>query len=56
MSYKMEINPYHTNCLILKMSSAAYIQVHFRLDFIMDPNAMHPDQTAPKYIVCKIGT
>ena len=27
--------------------SAAYIQVHFRLDFIMEVNTMNPDQTAP---------
>ena len=28
-------------------SSAAYIQVHFRLNFIMEANTMNPDQTAP---------
>ena len=28
-------------------TSAAYIQVHFRLDFIMEANTMDPDQTAP---------
>ena len=27
--------------------SAAYIQVHFRLDF-MEANTMNPNQTAPK--------
>ena len=39
--------------------SAAHIQVHFRLDFIMEANTMSPDQTAPKgsslnwvHIVC----
>ena len=25
--------------------SVAYIQVHFRLDFIMEANTMNPDQT-----------
>ena len=37
---------------VLKMlstffSSAAYIQVHLRLGFIMEANNMNPDQTAP---------
>ena len=27
--------------------SAAYIQVHFRLDFFMEANNMNPDKTAP---------
>ena len=27
---------------------AAYIQVHFRLDFFMESNNMNPDQTAPR--------
>ena len=27
--------------------SAAYIQVRFRLDFIMEANTMNHDQTAP---------
>ena len=27
--------------------SAANIQVHFRLDFIMEANTMNPDRTAP---------
>ena len=27
--------------------SAAYIQVHFRLDFYMEANNMNTDQTAP---------
>ena len=27
--------------------SAAYSQVHFRLDFIMEANTMDPDQTGP---------
>ena len=31
----------------MKMSSAAYIQVHFRLDFIMEAKIMNSDQTAP---------
>ena len=29
------------------LTSAAYIQVHFRLDSIMEANTMNPDQTAP---------
>ena len=29
------------------LTSAAYIQVHFRLDFTMDANTINPDQTAP---------
>ena len=32
---------------VLKLSSAAYIQVHFRLDFFMGANNMYHDQTAP---------
>ena len=28
-------------------TSAAYIQVPFRLDFFMEANNMKPDQTAP---------
>ena len=42
--------------------SSAYIQVHFRPDYIMEANAMNPDQTAPKgssliwvHSVCIIG-
>ena len=31
-------------CLLFM--SAAYIQVHFRLDFFMEANNMNPDQTA----------
>ena len=27
--------------------SAAYIQVYFRLNFVMEANTMNPDQTAP---------
>ena len=33
-------------CLLFR--PAAYIQVHFKLDFIMEANTMDPDQTAPK--------
>ena len=40
------ISSYPTNIFVLKMSSAAYIQVYFRLDFIMEANTMTPDQTA----------
>ena len=36
---------------VLKMSSAPYIQVHFRLDFIKETNTMNRDQTAPKQSV-----
>ena len=40
-----------TLVFVLKVSSAflsaAYIQVHFRLSFIMEANTMAPDQTAP---------
>ena len=28
--------------------SAAYIQIHIRLDFVLEANTMTPDQTAPK--------
>ena len=42
--------------------SAAYIQMHFRLDLIMEANTMNSDQTTPKWssliwvdIVCNIG-
>ena len=33
---------------VLKMMSAAYIQVHFRHDLIMEANTMNPNQTAPR--------
>ena len=41
-------NPYPANIFVLKMLSAAYtcIQVHFRLDFIMEANTMNPDQSS----------
>ena len=35
----------------LVFKSAAYIQVHFRLDFIIEANTMNPNQTAPFGIV-----
>ena len=42
--------------------SAAYIEVHFRLDFFMEANNMNPNQTATKeqfliwvHIVFNIG-
>ena len=46
-------NPYHANIFCLEnvvflFASAAYIQVRFRLDFIMEANNVNPDQTAPK--------
>ena len=31
----------------LLLTFAAYIQVHFILDFIMEPITVNPDQTAP---------
>ena len=34
--------------------SAAYIQEHFRLDFIMEVITMNPDQSAPKGAVCYV--
>ena len=34
--------------MCLFFMSAAYIQVHFRLDFVMEANTMSPDQTACK--------
>ena len=40
----------------LLFTSAAYIQIHLKLDFIMEENTMNPDQTAPKvHIVCNMG-
>ena len=33
---------------VLKMVSAAYIQVHFRGDLIMEVNTVNPDQTASR--------
>ena len=35
--------------------SAAYIQVHFRLDLIMEANTMNCDQTVPLYLVYNIS-
>ena len=35
-----------TDNAISYFTSAAYIQVHFRLDFFMEENNMNPDQTA----------
>ena len=46
-----DLNPKPAIFFVLKMSaflSAAYIQVHFRLDFFMEANNMNPYQTAPK--------
>ena len=40
----------------LLFRSAAYIQVYFRPDFIMEANTMSPDQTSPLlHIVCNIS-
>ena len=33
---------------VLKMVSAAYIQVHFRGDLIMEVKTINPDQTASR--------
>ena len=46
--------PHHKTVGILE---AAYNQVHFRLDFIMEAYAMSPDQTALilVHIVCNRG-
>ena len=33
-------------CFALKKSSAEYIQLHFRLDFIVEANTMNFDQAA----------
>ena len=41
-------NPYPATIFVLKMLSAFYIQVQFRLDFFMEAIDMNPDQTAPK--------
>ena len=50
-SFKKKITkPYPAHIFVLKcllFTSAAYIQVHFRLNFIMEANTMNPDQTAP---------
>ena len=35
------------NVVFFQTTSAAYIQVHFRLDFFMEANTINPDQTAP---------
>ena len=44
------LHPYTDNiffpeCCLLSMN-AAYIQEHFRINFIMEANTMNPDQTA----------
>ena len=44
----LRVNPYPTNIyFVLKMWSSTNIQMHFRLDFIMEANSMSPDHTAP---------
>ena len=50
------INPYPPNIFFrpkngLLFTSAAYIQVHFRLYLIMEGNTMNPDKTAPLGVV-----
>ena len=58
------VTPYPTNIFVpifckccLIFTSTAYIQMHFRLQFIMGVNSMNPGQTAPFwiYIVCNKG-
>ena len=45
---EVTINPYlATVFFFLLFTPAAYIYMHFRLDFIMEANNMNPDQTAP---------
>ena len=39
--------PANTFCFVLKLSSAAYMQLHFRLDFFMEAKNMNPNQIAP---------
>ena len=53
-------NPYPVTILLLfkclLFTSAAYIQVHLKLDFFVEANNMNPDQTVPKVrIVCNTG-
>ena len=51
----IKLTPILPNCFVLKccllFMSAAYIQVYFRLDFIVEANTMNPDQTATKKVV-----
>ena len=48
------INPYPANIFChMHFMSAAYIQVNFRLDFIMEANTMNPDHCVCFHIVCK---
>ena len=52
LHFPILINPYPANifsswkCCLL-FTYAAYIELHFRLDFIMKANTMSPDQIAP---------
>ena len=48
------IYPYLTIILCSEMS-VAYIQVHFRVDFIIEANTINPDQTAPKDQTAPLG-
>ena len=49
---KQPINAYSIKIFLLwkclLFMSAAYIQVHFRLDFTMEANSKNSDQNAPK--------
>ena len=45
------IDPYQTTFHGPKIFIYSYIQVHFRLDFLMEANNMTPDQTALKAAV-----
>ena len=61
-----KLRPYPANIFLsskcgLFIISAAYMQVHFKLDFIMKANTINHDQTAPfsslicVHIVCNLG-
>ena len=41
------ISHYPATIFVALKMSASYIQVHFRLDFIIEANIMNPDKTAP---------
>ena len=43
----LRVNQYRVKICCLLFTSAAYIQVQFRLDFIKEANTMNPNQTVP---------
>ena len=63
VSQIQRVNPFHAKFFVLKMSvffrSATYIEVHFRLDFVIESNTMNPDPLGSSliwvHIVCNIG-